>query len=68
VIVVDANVFIRALVGAVVPTDEPLVVAARRLFLVVAAGSELIATNEAVIAEIVFISIRRATLVWPGRR
>jgi len=55
VIVVDANVFIRALVGTVVPTDEPLVVAARGLFLAVAAGDEQISTNEAVIAEVVFI-------------
>ncbi len=54
-IVVDANVFIRALVGTVVPTDEPLVVAARGLFLAVAAGDEQISTNEAVIAEVVFI-------------
>ena len=54
-IVVDTNVFLRALVGAVVPTDEPLVVAARRPFSAVATGDEQIVTNEAVVAEVVFI-------------
>jgi len=55
VIVVDANVVIRALVGTMAPTDEPLVASARGLFLAVAEGREAITTNEAVIAEVAFI-------------
>lgn len=54
-IVVDANVFVRALVGTVAPTDEPLVAAARSLFRAVGAGHAEITTSEAVVAEVVFI-------------
>jgi predicted nucleic acid-binding protein len=55
VIVVDTNLFIRYLIGVVVPTDAPLVVAANGLFDAVQDGREQIATNDAVIAEVVFI-------------
>jgi predicted nucleic acid-binding protein len=55
VIVVDTNLFVRSLVGTVVPSDDPLVHRARLLFAAVEAGEEEIVTNEAVIAEVVFI-------------
>jgi predicted nucleic acid-binding protein len=55
VIVVDTNVFVRYLVGAVVPADEPLVVEARTLFASAATGNEQFTTNEAVIAEVLYV-------------
>ncbi len=54
-IVVDTNLFVRYLIGVVVPTDEPLVAAANDLFDAVMDGREQVATNDAVVAEVVFI-------------
>jgi predicted nucleic acid-binding protein len=54
-IVVDANVIVRLLIGPQSATDEPLCAAAAALFRAVAAGRQDVTTNEAVVAEVVFV-------------
>lgn len=66
-IVVDANVFVRYLVGTVISPDEPLVAAARSLFAAVTADQAVFTTNEAVIAEVVFILHSRRHYGFPRR-
>lgn len=54
-IVVDTNVILRYLVGIRVPSDEALYEAAGVLFDRVERGIDRIVTNDAVVAEVVFI-------------
>ncbi len=70
--VVDTNVFVRYLVGTMVPSDEPLVAEARSLFASAGTGNEQFTTNEAVIAEVLYVlhssRIYRVTRREVGKR
>lgn len=54
-VMVDANVFVRALVGPRAPTDEPLCAAAAALFDEMESGVSRLTTTDAVIAEVIYV-------------
>ncbi len=54
-IVIDANVFIRSIMGPRAPSDLPLFEAAKMLFRGMRDGRHLLTTNDAVIAEVVYV-------------